>query len=511
MKLSHCIHNKKFKTYLLLIIFATLAFTGCKKDFLDDPKPTDKVSTVDVFASPDGVRAFFNGLYRNFRLQWQSLDGSAGGNDDTYSFVSLNAARTAKGKDIVMAFPSFYYFDYQNDNREPTYRRVLFTWEFLYENINQLNILLNGVDGSPTINADDKKTLSAEGRALRAWLYFELIREFQHPVTKDPNAPGVPVYTEPTSIENKGKPRGTVAQTYELINSDIEFAVQNIGTARSLKSQVNSNVAWGMAARIYLEQARWADARDAAQKARQGLQLDATGYTSNYNDLNSPEVIWGFPQTTGNGGQSLYYGTLSSFFEQTGDGYDGFYISEELVNAFTLTDTRNTFFEYNVFGTPDNFATNKFGIGHADFEVTLLNGQTVKQKTINFDESIMMMRVGEMYLVEAEAKARLGEADAADILYELQVNRDPAAVRSGNTGAALVTEILLERRKELYGELGIDWLDAKRMQLPINRSASNHEAPNNYIIPANDPRMVLKIPQKEIDSNDFINPGDQNP
>ncbi|MEP7106963.1 MAG: RagB/SusD family nutrient uptake outer membrane protein [Ferruginibacter sp.] len=511
MKLPFSLINKKIISRFSVIFIAALLVAGCKKDFLNDPKPTDKVSTVDVFASTDGVRAFFNGLYRNFRLQWQSLDASAGGNDDTYSFVSLYAARTVKGKDIVMAFPTWYIYDYQNQNREPTYRRVNFTWEFLYENINQFNILLKGVEGSATISAEDKKILSAEAKALRAWLYFELIREFQHSVAKDPNAPGVPVYTEPTSIENKGKPRGTVKETYDLINSDIEYAVQNSSASRNLKSQVNSNVAWGMAARIYLEQGRWADAKNAAQKARLGLQLDAQGYTSNYNDLSSPEVIWGLPQTTGNGGQSLYYGTLSSFFEQTGDGYDGFYMSEELVSQFSLSDIRNTFFEYNAPGTPDNYATNKFGTEHPSYEVTMLNGQTVKEKTINFDESIIMMRVAEMYLIEAEAKARLGDPDAGDLLFALQEDRDPDAVKSGNTGTALISEILLERRKELYGELGIDWLDAKRLQLPVDRTGSNHEAPNDYILSANDARMILKIPQKEIDSNDFINQGDQNP
>ena len=215
--------------------------------------------------------------------------------------------------------------------------------------------------------------------------------------------------------------------------------------------------------------------------------------------------------TGSNGGQNLDYGTQSSFFEQTGDGYDGFYINEELVDHFTPTDIRNTFFEYNVPGAPDHYATNKFGIEHSSYEVTLLNGETVKQKTINFEESIIMMRVAEMYLIEAEAKARLGETDARDLLYELQVNRDPAAVQSGNTGAALIDEILLERRKELYGELGIDWLDAKRLQLPLDRRGSNHEPPNDYVLAPNDARFILKIPQKEIDSNDFINQSDQNP
>ena len=213
----------------------SIFLSSCKKDFLNDPKPTDQVSTKDVFASADGVRAYFNGIYRNIRAQWQSLDGSAGGVDDTYSFEALNLTRVAKGTDIVMAFPTFFIYDYQYQNREANYRRTLFTWEFPYENINQMNILIKGVEESSALSEDDKKLFTAEARALRGWFYFELIREFQLSINKDPNAPGVPIYTEPTSIENKGKPRGTIKETHDQINSDIEYATQNIGDNRSLR------------------------------------------------------------------------------------------------------------------------------------------------------------------------------------------------------------------------------------------------------------------------------------
>jgi hypothetical protein len=83
-------------------------------------------------------------------------------------------------------------------------------------------------------------------------------------------------------------------------------------------------------------------------------------------------------------------------------------------------------------------------------------------------------------------------------------------VKSGNTGSTLVAEILRERRKEFYGELGIDYLDIKRRQLPLVRGG-NHPATYRFNMPANDNRLIMKIPQKEIDSNDFIAPADQNP
>jgi len=64
------------------------------------------------------------------------------------------------------------------------------------------------------------------------------------------------------------------------------------------------------------------------------------------------------------------------------------------------------------------------------------------------------MRAAEMYLIEAEAKARLGGQDAAaqSVLYQLVSKRDPAYVQSVNTGRRLFNEILVYRRIELWGE-----------------------------------------------------------
>jgi hypothetical protein len=498
-------------SYIFFLFLAgfILAGTGCKKEFLNEPRPTESVTSTDVFSTPAGVRAYFNGIYRNMRRQWANLDASAGGATDAWGYNSINLARENKGLDIVNP-GGWYQFDYRQENREPTYRRTRFTWAFFYEHINQLNVLIEGVEAS-SFSAADKSAFTAEARALRAWLYFELIREFQHVVTKDPNAPGIPIYTVPTGIENKGNPRGTIKQVYDLINADIDYATKNLGTDRALKSQVNLNVAWGMAARIYLEQQRWADAVNAAQKAREGYTLDAASYRGNFPGLTSSEVIWGFLQTQEGGGQTLYYGTPSSFYEQTGNGYDNFFMNSTFVQSFSLTDVRNTFYFRSANPASSlRYATNKFGSASTT-DVLLITGQTVKLRETDFNESLTMMRAAEMYLIEAEAEAELGNTQKAKtLLFTLQKNRDAAAVQSTNTGAALINEILLERRKELYGELGISWLDIKRRQLPLVRTG-NHPAAYRFSFPANDPRLITKLPQNEIDTNENISESDQNP
>lgn len=465
-----------------------LALSSCQDDYLKDPQPTQQVSAEDVFATEEGARAYFTGIYSNLRSQWRNLNSSAGGSTDAWGIVSINLTREQKGDDVINP-GGWYQFDYRHENREPTYRRVNFTWAYFYEFINQTNILIDGVERSTYPDAS-KKRLIAEARALRAWLYFEAIREFQHTILKNPNAPGIPIYTKPTDVNTQGAPRGTIKQVYDQINSDIDFAVANLEDDRILKSNINRSVAYGLQARIALEQGQWAKAKEAARKAQEGYTLNAAQYRTGFKNIDSAEWMWAFPNTETDG-QTLYYGVPNSFWAKSGDGYDNFYINEEFVKKFSETDVRNLFYRTESTNAQRRWATSKFGT------------------SIDFNAAMPMMRVSEMILIEAEAKAELGEADAADVLFSLQKNRDPKAVKSVGTGKALVDEILLERRKELYGELGINFLDIKRRQLPLIRTG-NHSAAFRFNFPANDQRFILKLPQREVDANDAIGPQDQN-
>ena len=505
--MKHNIINGNISWALLLAI---LVVTGCRKDFLNEPQPTQSVTDEAIFSSPDGVRSHFNGIYSKMRQPWFPVGNTTINSTDNWGYIAVNLTRVNNGIDIINP-GGWYQFDYRLENREPTYRRVNFTWQFFYETINQANVIIKGVTESSKIAESAKPRLIAEARALRGWFYFELAREFQFTYAKDPNAPGVPLYTEPTSVNNTGAPRGTLQQVYDLINEDLAYATANLGSERVYKSQIIKPVAYGMMARVMLEQRKWAEAASAAASAREGFALDAASYEINFNNMaETPEVIWGFPQSTTGVSQSLYYGTPSSFFEKTGNGYDNYYLASGLVNSFSGTDVRNLFFITNANATNQRrFSTNKFG-KPMDFPITLINGQAASLRETNFEEAIPMMRVAEMLLIEAEAKAELQQTQSAkDVLFQLQKNRDPQATQSANTGADLIAEILLERRKELYGELGIDFLDIKRRQLPLVRTA-NHPAAYQFSFPANSKEFILKLPQREIDTNEAIGPSDQN-
>jgi len=121
------------------------------------------------------------------------------------------------------------------------------------------------------------------------------------------------------------------------------------------------------------------------------------------------------------------------------------------------------------------------------------------------------MRSGEMYLIEAEARARQGQNAAAQTaLFNLMKNRDPNYVQSTSTGQTLINEILFNRRVELWGE-GFRFTDLKRMNLPLDRNGiPNHVASlvRIYTVPAGDKQWEWLFPQDEMNQNKKI---EQNP
>jgi hypothetical protein len=232
----------------------------------------------------------------------------------------------------------------------------------------------------------------------------------------------------------------------------------------------------------------WQEAASMANSAKQQYELNATQYKQGFDDMTDSEWIWAMPQQID---QSNYFDIAPhSFTDINSDGYGLAYWNRDFVDLFSDTDVRNTF--NNQFKGEDE---------------TRYNTWTSSKFKFDFTSDIPIIRSVEMQLIEAEAKARIGEeTEAANLLFELQKNRDINAAPSGNIGESLIEEILIERRKELYGEIGVEWYDAKRLRLGISRTG-NHRIKSTADLQPDDKKFYLKIPQKEIDANDNIEMG----
>ncbi len=466
---------------IFIAIMALFIMVGCSEEFLDEPKPTEGVPETVIFSSREGVEAFISCIMRRFRGQYTSTD-AAGLNSIFY-------ARSVKGNDLINT-TNWFGFDYANDNREPTYRRTVFTWNYCFYMVNQANVLINGVEASTSISAPDKIELAAYGHALRGFFYHQLVMEFAPTYSADLNFPAPPIYTETDQV---GKPMSTVGEVYALIVDDLTIAVNGLTEDRLGKSYINKNVANGILAQVYQVMGKWEEAKNAAIACYGGNPDEVLSpttfhtYPSGFDNIDDKEWIWGSAQTDDQ--TNYYYNAPAVMIDHDGP-YDATYINRDFVALFSGTDVRNLFIRKSASITDMNdyryWITHKF--------------------KFSFEGDNVIIRSPEMILIEAEAKARLSDdVGAHTLLYTLQKNRDVNAVMSTNTGAALIEEILVERRKELYAENGVEWFDAKRLRRGITRTGNHRIGAGGSLAP-DDKKFFLKIPQAEIDANPFIEP-----
>lgn len=470
--------NNVIKTKILLLFMAVMLFNSCSEEFLEEPKNTNGVTADVVFSDRSIVESYVTGILRNFRRQYSTVD--------TGGLYALYFARSIKGNDLIQA-PSWYRFDYGHENREPNFRRTIFNWDYNYDQINQSNVLIQGVEQSELDDAS-KAEFVAVGKVLRAFHYFQLALEFAPNYNNDRSIARLPIYTEPATGASEGNAPSPLSDVYALILSDLNEAIPVLSEDRLGKSYINKSVANGILARVLaVTQDDWAGMAAAARAAYGGGDAAAAVVSSNwgsgFDDMTDPEWIWAMYQDANE--TNFFYAAPHVMIDHLVLSYQATYANPNFVSQFAASDVRRLFFDiYGVSATTPyrEFITTKF-----DF---------------TFEADLPIMRKSEMVLLEAEAQYHQGATGAAqDLLFALQSARDASAVKTTSTGQALLDEILLERRKELYAEIGVEWFDAKRYRLPINRDPEHRVVIN---VPADSNLFFLKIPEKEIDANPNI-------
>jgi starch-binding outer membrane protein, SusD/RagB family len=495
------------KISLYAAIFgATLSLTSCEKDYLETA-PSNAVPFEDAYGSKAGMEAALTGIYRLMR---QAPVNQGTVSHDSYGVPALMTTFDVMGQD-VMANNGWFMFQYELDNKLNIYRGPRTIWGHGYNLITNANSIIAFAPDVPNTTEAERKAFEAEARAIRAFAFFDLVRTYQHTYLKNPQALGVPLMLEPTTPTTEGKERATLEQVYAQMLEDLIFAEQNLTGARTMKSRINQHVVQGLLARVYLEMGQWENAAEFARKARESYPLMTPAeYKAGFNNYGNAEWIWGLPQAAD---QNNAFASFFSFYDgrYTLDangsrnyvrrGYNNFRANDQFVALFSENDARREFqedekaFNLNSEGrkiwTSDRYTITKFK------DLPDLSGH------------IVLMRAAEMFLIEAEAEARLGNfIKAQGLLLELRRNRytNPGLVLpSIATGQALIDEIHVERRKELYGE-GFALLDIKRLQKPLVREG-NHTAVLGTT-PANSNLFIHQIPQTEIDANPKI---EQNP
>lgn len=222
-----------FIKYALSALLILTSMTSCS-DFLDT-EPLGVATVGDL--STGGFEADAFGLYGQLR-------STAVSDWTRYWFQSIRSDDAAKGSsqaDAAQAGADFNDFGYSN---------TIFlndaNWNDHYKVINACNDLIDAIEVSGLTDTGTMVNM-AEARMLRAFLYFDLRRDYGE----------VPIIDEKIVEVTDGiKPKSTVAEVDAFIKADLEFASANLPLTwvSNFVGRATKGFADGLLAKLYLYQ-----------------------------------------------------------------------------------------------------------------------------------------------------------------------------------------------------------------------------------------------------------------
>ena len=473
---------------VLIAIAALMIISSCKKSYLD-LKPYDQIPSDIAITNEEEMQTALNGAYFSLHTDHVGDLDNDGSNlfDRTLPLIGdLLADNAALVIDNSNRYGSVFNYSYLSTDEWATG-----TWAAAYSSILALN---NVINADIPVTATSSQ-LKGEALTLRALLYFNLVRLYAKPYTESPDAAGVPLVLtyEPTL-----KPaRSTVAEVYAQIIKDLDDAFGLMTNTSKNSSYVTKYVAKALSAKVALTMGDWATAKSAAQAVvdNGGYSLaPATAYVAYWANptpnSNKVETIFevSVDGVSNNGNNSLAY-----FYDPA--GYGDVFGVDALYDLYAPTDVRRNLMEAGEKSGQPIYIVLKYP-----------NASNASDKD---DDKVL--RYSDVLLILAEAAARTGdEATARARLNDVAQRRDPAFAGYNSSGAALINDIITERRKELAFE-GDRYWDLQRLKQDVVRVNQNNNYPSNtpLVLPFGDEKRIWPIPQAEIDANNNIeqNPG----
>lgn len=450
-------------------IIAFLFFTGCiacNKKL--DVQPQNSVTDIE---NADDVKALLFGGY--------SLLQNASAFGEQYIFIA-DLLASEKQVDFVGTFTDYKDLSNKNQTKETAIATTI--WENSYLIIQNMNVVL---DKLSLLDESERDAVAAEAKFMRGVAYFELINFFAKPYSAGNTATndGVPIVLQPTYLYDpaKNKPaRNPVEAVYQQVIADLTDAANGLDeTAPNARATKYSAEAF--LARVYLNMGDYVNAATMANDVIEngGFSLTSTYNQAFNNPSNSQEDVFGIQNTSQSNAGTTDNGIVT-FYK--------FAYDAEGNNAGGRGDAQVNLGYFNLFNDdPDDFRANYYAEGYSISGV----GGIYALKWSTFYRVVPVIRLAEMHLTRGEANLRKGGAPIGDVKPVDDINavrrRSNASELAGVNGKSFVDE----RFRELGFEGDRLWT-VKRLKL------------NNGGYAYDDPKLVLPIPQREIDVNENL-------
>ncbi|HEX6179817.1 MAG TPA: RagB/SusD family nutrient uptake outer membrane protein [Chitinophagaceae bacterium] len=467
--------NKKI--IALTVLCAIVFSTACKKEFLERTA-SNQLPAESSITSEGGMRDAINGLYASLRtanLYGRSVPLLGDLLADNTVLHATNSNRyTAENQYTFIA----------------TSGTALGIWTDAYSTILAANNIINS---SVTSNAN-VDNFKGEAYALRALMYFELVRFFATPYTVSPDAEGVPIVLT-YDIDLKPS-RKKVSEVYAQVIADFNQAFMLITQAKN-SSYINKYAVKALLARVYQHMGDWTNARTAALDVVTNggyVLLDTTAFKEYFKTAIpvpaatvKPETIF---EVSSDAVNNLGSNALAYFYEQD-RGYGDAIATDNVFNLYSATDARRYYID------PTKRRANATTGPLIKAVVKYPNTNNANDK-----DDTKVIRYADVLLILAEAYYNLNDETNARLrLNEVARKRDPLFAGYASTGTALLDDIINERRKEFAFE-GLRFWDLVRLNRVIDRGPQ-YPASGRTIAVGNT-RRLQPIPQTERDANPNI-------
>ena len=420
---------RPLKAAIAILATAAMTFTGC--DNYVDITPTG-VITMDSASQYLELVAFPQRSY--YPSAFAMLSDNAWIKEST---VIGHESQTYDGINTT--------FNEQADRNELADNNL---YENCYAYILRENIVISQVDNS----IGDSKTKSlakAEARIMRAWDHFVAVNTFAKaydPATAATDG-GVPIMD---NYDLEGTPtKATVDQVYNFIIGEVEASLPYLEEKPLTAYHPSKAFGYAFAALVYLFHHDYDKALEAANSSLalnnslvDYVALKAAGGPTKdkrYAKGGNPEVLNYAFQGSPTENLTYTYGM----------------ISPELVKLYGDNDLRLSLF-FKTKGNSSYFFDEGSG-------AALWNASITYSK---FFYSTVGLRTAEVYLIKAEAEARLGDIAAStktlNTLRTKRIEGDGAVLSQPATEQEAVENVITERRKELLFGFHRFW-DLKRL------------------------------------------------
>ena len=410
-----------FRPLPVLLLLVLGANTACDR-FLE-VKPAQQVADEQAITNAGGARAAILGAYSQAQAYYQL----------NYPVLGYLPA-----DNVIFNGTLNQYLQVDQNALSADNVIITETWTQLYRVINSANHIIAKVPvlSDPALGEAERNQLLGEAYFLRALAYFDLGRGWG----------GVPLILTPTATvsDGTGKPRSTLAQTYDQVLADLTEAEQLLPEGVT-RNRAVKNTARALRARLHLYRGQWTEAENYATQVLSNSNYSLVApYRSFFTaPFLSPESV--FELTYSNADQNSQWNNWfpsqlgGQFTLQPSPAFVG------LVNDPKVGGNRSTL-----------LATVRIG----NNTVTYGN---LYNRSAQRDDPAYVLRTAELYLIRSEARTRQGKLPEA--LADLNAVRSRAGVEpaTASTEETLLLALENERRVEFAFEAD-RWFDLVRTE-----------------------------------------------